>query len=126
MDRDIQELADLVWKWLKPQLPERAAQPKGGRPWGDDKACLLGICWVLKTGARWRDLPPDVGASYPTCWRRHREWSGEGLFDAAWAAAAAELERRRPAATREGVVDGTFVRAKGGATRSPTLASVKG
>ena len=83
MDRDIQELADLVWKWLQPQLPKRASQPKGGRPWEDDKACLLGICCVLKTGARWRDLPPAVGVSYPTCWRRHREWSGEGLFDAA-------------------------------------------
>jgi transposase len=116
MERGIKQLAELVWKWLKPQLPERPPQPQGGRPWEDDKACLLGICWVLKTGGRWKDIPPSVGVSYVTCWRRHRDWTGEGLFDAAWAAASAELNRRRPVAGREGIVDGSFVRAKKGAT----------
>ena len=116
MERSIEELAGLVWKWLHPQLPPRAPQPNGGRPWESDRACLTGICWVLKTGARWRDMPASIGVSYATCWRRHRDWTGEGLWDAAWAAASAELERRRPAASLEGVVDGSFVRAKKGAT----------
>ena len=31
--------------------------PKGGRPRADDRLVFEGILWVLKTGARWQDLP---------------------------------------------------------------------
>ena len=110
MDRDIIALARRVWKWLEPQLPKRRPSPKGGRPRVDDWRCLLGIVWVLKTGACWKDIPKQVGVSYCSCWRRHVDWSRRGLFEAAWAAALAE--NRRPAASREQVVDGIFVRGK--------------
>ena len=120
MDRDITELTDVLWKWLSPQLSVKPPAPKGGRPWVDDKLCLLGIVWVLKTGARWRDIPSSLGVGYASCWRRHREWSGEGIFEAAWAAALAELERRRSRAGREGMVDGSFIRGKGGPGNAAT------
>ena len=126
MDREIIEMAQLVWKYLKPFVPPRPRSPRGGRPWVDDFRCLVGIVWVLKTGARWRDIPKEVGVSYCSCWRRHVEWSQQGVFQAAWAAALAELERRRPAAAREQVVDGTFVRAKKGARRSLRPSVAKG
>ena len=126
MDRSIIIKAELAWKWLEPHLVERPPQPKGGRPWVDDRACVLGIVWVLVTGARWKDLPREVGVGYATCWRRHCEWTGEGLWDAAWAAALAELQRRKPKAGREGVVDGSFVRARKGATTWETPRSARG
>ena len=62
-------LTDRQWEKIRPLLPRLRGGPKGGRPWADDRAVLTGILWVLKTGARWRDLP----AAYPshaTCWRR--------------------------------------------------------
>jgi transposase len=126
MERDITELARKVWKWLGPQLPERPPAPKGGRPWVDDEKCLLGIVWVLKTGARWKDIPKELGVSYSSCWRRHVEWSGQGLFQAAWAAALAEAEKQRPTAGREQVVDGMFVRAKKGARTLATPSGARG
>lgn len=115
MERDIVECAEKVWKWLKPQLPPRPPAVKGGRPWVDDFICLLGIVWVLKTGARWRDIPKDLGVSPLSCWRRHVTWSGLGLWEAAWAAALANGEKRRLAKSPEQIIDGMFVRAKKGA-----------
>jgi transposase len=126
MDPDLIEMASLVWKWLKPQLPERPAAPKGGRPWVDDELCLRGIVWVLKTGARWKDMPKDLGVSYVSCWRRLADWSIGGVFQAAWAAALEELQRRRPKAAREAIVDGTFIRAKKGATKSVRPSAARG
>ena len=114
MERDIVECAERVWKWLQPQLPPRPSAPKGGRAWADDFKCLIGIVWVLKTGARWRDIPKDLGVSPLSCWRRHVTWSGEGLWQSAWAAALAYGEERKLAQSPEQSMDGMFVRAKKG------------
>ncbi len=67
MEADIVQFAELVWGFLKPHLPERKPNPKGGRPFADDYQALLGICWVLKTGGRWKDIPKgSIAVSYPT------------------------------------------------------------
>ncbi len=50
-------LTDAQWARIAPHLPKPKANPRGGRPRADDRACLEGILWVLRTGARWRDLP---------------------------------------------------------------------
>jgi len=112
MERDIVDCAEQVWKWLEPQLPPRPPALKGGRPWVDDFKCLLGIIWVLKTGARWRDIPKELGVSPLSCWRRHAVWSGEGLWQAAWAAALSYGEGHKLSKSPEQSIDGMFVRAK--------------
>jgi hypothetical protein len=84
---DAYEDHGMVWKWFKPQLPERPASPKGGRPWVDDELCLRGFVWVLKTSARRKDMPKDFGVSGVSCWRRLADWSNDGFFQAAWATA---------------------------------------
>ena len=38
-----QELLDRMWERVRPLLPVRPVNPKGGRPWADDKACFAGI-----------------------------------------------------------------------------------
>ena len=48
---------DEQWKLLKPLLPEPKVSPKGGRPPIDNRKVLEGILWVLRTGAKWQDLP---------------------------------------------------------------------
>jgi transposase len=47
------------WAKLEPLLPKTKSR---GRPWADHRRVLEGILWVLKTAARWRNLPQD----YPT------------------------------------------------------------
>lgn len=62
-------LTDDQWKKLEPLLPKQDRNRRARRPWADSRAAFEGILWILKTGARWRDLP----AAYPspaTRWRR--------------------------------------------------------
>jgi transposase len=42
----------------------------------DDRACLAGIVYQLRTGVPWRLLPVrELGCGSPvTCWRRMRDW----------------------------------------------------
>ena len=60
---------DDQWKLLEALLPKAKPSRKGGRPAIDNRQVLEGILWVLRTGARWQDLP-DRYPSASTCWRR--------------------------------------------------------
>ena len=48
---------------------------------------------ALKTGARWRDLPPDFGVSPATCWRRLRRWEEQEVWVKVWRRFLAELDQ---------------------------------
>ena len=63
---------DEMWARLEPLLPK----PKG-RPGKDDRLFIEGVCWVLRTGAPWRDLPPDYGP-WKTVYNRYNNWSKKG------------------------------------------------
>ena len=55
-------MSEAAWRRLKPLLPpERSA--RGGRPPKDRRRVLNGILWILRSGARWRDLPERYGPS---------------------------------------------------------------
>ncbi len=56
-------LTDRQWKLIQPHLPPRKINPKGGRPWADDRKCFEGILWILWTGAPWSELPRAVRES---------------------------------------------------------------
>ena len=110
-------LTDEQWEKIKPLIPVRPRNPKGGRPPADDRACLEGILWILKTGARWKDLPDQ----YPhpsTCWRRLRDWDEAGVLKDMWRAFLSELDEDGILDWEESFVDATFVPAKKGARRS--------
>ncbi len=47
---------DAMWNKLEPFLPT----PKG-RQGEDDRLFIEAVCWVIRTGAPWRDLPSDYG-----------------------------------------------------------------
>src|SRR5688572_5128688 len=57
------DLTDARWTLLQALLPPHARR---GRPRADDRRTIDGILWVLRTGARWADLPRRYGAS-STC-----------------------------------------------------------
>jgi transposase len=41
---------------------------------------LNGICWVLRSGAAWRDLPERYGP-WQTVYKRFVKWSKAGVFE---------------------------------------------
>jgi transposase len=110
-------LTDEQWSKIEPLIPKRPKNPKGGRPWADDRACFEGILWILKTGARWKDLP----AEYPhpsTCWRRLRQWYEDDVLKDMWRAFLSELDHEGILEWDEVFVDGSFFPAKKGARES--------
>jgi transposase len=117
-------LTDADWARIAPHLPPRPRSPKGGRPPADDRECLEGLLWLLRTGARWRDIPIDL-PSGSTCWRRLRDWAGEGVLEDLQAALIGELAARGRVDLRELLADATFIRAKKGATRSGKPSAVR-
>jgi transposase len=118
-------VSDVLWTRVDRRLPARAPQPKGGRPWVNNRECLEGILWVLRTGARWRDIPGDL-PSPSTCWRRLQEWAGEGCLDDIQAEVVQELDELGVLDWDQLLADATFIRGKKGATRSATPSAAKG
>ncbi|MFI4876278.1 MAG: transposase [Blastopirellula sp. JB062] len=108
-------LTDEQWEMAKPFIPEIPATRHGGRPRADDRACFEGILWVLRSGARWKDLP-DRYPSPSTCWRRLAEWEEAGVFVDMWHAFIDELDEQGRINWDEIFMDGSFAPAKKGAT----------
>ena len=73
---------DELWEVVQPLLPRhRARSGKRGRPPVDDRACLTGIVFVLRSGIPWEMLPQEMGCgSGMTCWRRLRYWQRRGVW----------------------------------------------
>ena len=110
-----QFVTDEQWAQIKPLLPKREVSKRGGRPAVSDRECLEGILWVLRSGARWKDLP-DWYPSYPTCWRRLVYWEGEDVLIAIWHAFLDELDEKGLINWEQIFVDASFSPAKKGAT----------
>ena len=113
MARASVRLTEKQWRKLEPLLPPRPARPRGGRRWISHRSVLEGVLWVLKTGARWRDLP-DESPSAATCWRRLRRWEEDGVWLRIWRAYLSELDARGRLHWEETFIDGTFSPAKKG------------
>jgi transposase len=105
-----EELRDDQWALIEPLLPA----PKGcGRPRADDRRTLNGILWVLRSGARWKDLPPRYG-SRSTCHRRLQEWQEQGVWERIWLTFLGELDQQGKLDWSQAFLDGSFVSAKKG------------
>jgi len=72
------DISDSVWTLLEPLLP--------GRPgtWGgnarDNRTFINAVFWILRTGAPWRDLPPDYG-DWKNVHRRFCRWRDKGVWE---------------------------------------------
>lgn len=105
-------LSDKQWAKIEPLLPNFSSK---GRPWRNNREVLEGILWVLKTGARWRDLPKEY-PSPSTCWRRLRLWEEDDVWLKVWRAFLAELDAKSIIDWSESFMDGSFAPAKRGVT----------
>jgi len=113
---------DELWERVAPLLPQHRHREGRGRPTRDDRECLRGIIFVLKTGIAWRDLPAEVfGCSGVTCWRRLRKWSRAGVFEKLQRKLLDELGQKGLIDWSRAAFDSGSVRAeKGGPERVPT------
>ena len=113
-------LTEEQWQKIKPLLPAPRRRPRGGRPPVNNRDVLEGILWILRTGARWRDLP----SRYPSasiCWRRLRQWEEEDVWLGVWRAFLADLDAAGALDWQEAFIDGSFAPAKKGAPASGKL-----
>ena len=108
------QISDEQWSLIADLFSNPKPDPRGGRPRADVRRCFEGIVWILRSGARWKDLPRSF-PSYVTCWRRFVEWSGAGLWDRAWRRLVDRLDRQGEIDWEQGFADGTFASAKKGA-----------
>ena len=118
-------LTNEQWQRVAPHLPQHPPSTLGGRPRACDRDCLEGILWLLRTGARWQDIPVDL-PSGSTCWRRLQEWAGLGVLQQIHGLLVQELGELGQLDLEELFADATFIRAKKGARMSakPRLARV--
>ena len=127
MAGSVWRVRDELWEAVRPLIPERPSDPRGGRPRVDDRVCFNAIVFVLFTGIAWRHLPGELGCSPATAHRRLSQWQAEGV----WQRLHRELLRRLNAAGlidwSTSVVDGSHVRALlGGSTPGPRRSIVPG
>ena len=73
------DISDETWALLEPHLPGR----KG--VWGgiaqDNRLFINAVFWILRTGAPWRDLPPEYGG-WSNTHRHFIRWRDKGIWEA--------------------------------------------
>ena len=68
-------LSDEEWSRIAPLLP----RGRRGARRVDDRRVISGIVHMLRSGARWRDCPPEYGP-YTTVYNRFNRWSRQGIW----------------------------------------------
>lgn len=102
-------LTDADWNRLEPLLPCVGGRGRPGRPHRDMLEAML---WILRTGAPWRDLPPEYG-SWQTVYTRFSRWSQKDVLKRVF-------DKLAEGRDGEGyMIDGTIVRAHQDATGAP-------
>lgn len=105
------EFYDLLSHHLPPEQP---VGPKGGRPRIGNRIVMNVLWFVLASGCRWEDVPPEMGCSGRTAHRRLRLWEGLGIWDRLHTDLLRLLRQADKLDPDVVIVDGVIVRAFGG------------
>ena len=120
------ELTDEQWSVIEPLLPVRKQRTDGkGRPSSDRRSILNGIFWILRTGARWCDLPKCY-PPYQTTHRWFQKWVDSGVVERVLFKLAEDLKDRGKLDLSETYLDGSFAAAKKGALMLVRQSAEKG
>lgn len=120
---------DELWSVVEPFLPAQVRHPQGGKPPVDDRVCLTGILFVLKTGIGWEDFPCEMGCCGMTLLNRLRQWQRAGVWDAMHRLMLGRLRAAGDIDFSRVIVDSASVRAMHGGKkrdRAPSTAEKQG
>jgi transposase len=72
------DISDSSWALIAPHLPGKAGD------WGgvakDNRLFINAVIWVFRTGAPWRDLPPEYG-NWNSVHKRFGRWRDNGVWE---------------------------------------------
>ena len=109
------ELNENQWERIEKLLPGKAGDP--GWSGKDNRLFVHGVLWVLRSGARWSDLPERYG-KWKSVHKRFTRWAKAGVWERVFA------ELTRDPRNEYLMLDATLVRAhqqaatgKGGAKK---------
>ena len=94
--------------------PEPAVGPEGGRPSVSHRVVMNTLWFVLATGCRWEDVPPEMGCSGMTAHRCLRRWEEMGCWDRLHADLLRLLRQAGKLDPDLVIVDAVILRAFGG------------
>lgn len=72
------ELSDVQWERIESCLPGRKEHV--GRTAVDNRQFVNGVLWVIRSGARWSDLPERYG-KYKSVHKRFMRWATAGVWE---------------------------------------------
>jgi putative transposase len=72
------EVSHEQWDRIAALLPGKASDP--GRTALDNRLFVNGVLWVLRSGARWSDLPERYG-KYKSVHKRFTRWARAGVWE---------------------------------------------
>ena len=110
------DLTEQEWRRVAPLLPRNYQKP--GHPWVSHRRVINGIRWVLRSGARWRDIPRRRYGPWQTCYDRFARWERDGTWDRILQALQGEADAAG-ALDWEVSVDGSVIRAHQHAAGAP-------
>jgi transposase len=96
------ELSDVQWERIKDTLPGRLEHV--GRTAADNRQFVNGVLWVLRSGARWSDLPERYG-KYKSVHTRFIRWARSGVWERIFSGLVADRKNQYL------MIDSTIVRA---------------
>jgi transposase len=116
------QVSDELWAKIQPLLPKHVNTHRfgGGRPRADDRKCLNGILFVLRTGCQWNALNASGICPSSTAHDRFQEWVKAGVFSPLWEAGLLEYDKVKGIDWSWQSMDGTMTKAPlgGGKSRS--------
>ncbi len=83
------ELSEAQWRRIEGMLPGKQSDP--GRTAADNRLFINGVLWVLRSGARWSDLPERYG-KYKTVHKRFTRWARAGVWERIFAMLARDRD----------------------------------
>jgi transposase len=76
------ELTSMQWARIENLLPGKISDP--GRTGVDNRNFVNAVLWVLRSGARWSDMPERYG-KYKTVHKRFTRWAAKGVWEKVFA-----------------------------------------